>query len=201
MGMLKLGRVDARETPRTKCSRERGFGALKFSLPKLMSRHPDIWAHSLREKRAIQEAEEAAVARIRKHWQDQGIGLYSRCGMTHKGWQTNINLTSHNWSKQLMDFERVLLPGGIPMCLHSSSGSIIKEREKIAEGLGISSKDDKVSTIFDVIKSLQCWLEYLESMGVLTPCVDDPDYCLLVQLLADALQILGRRTPTPRQCA
>ncbi len=33
-----------------------------------------------------------------------------------------------------------------------------------------------------------CREEYLDSKGLLTPCVDDPS-CLLVQMLADASQI------------
>ena len=52
----------------------------------------------------------------------------------------------------------------------------------------------------DVIKSLQFRLEYLENMGVLTPCVDDPD-CLLVQLLADASQIFrAKNTNATAMC-
>ena len=74
------------------------------------------------------------------------------------------------------------------MYLHVSMAFIIKERDKIAEELGISSKANKISTTFDIIKALACRFEYLEDKGLLTPCVDDPD-CLLVQLLADASQI------------
>ncbi len=70
------------------------------------------------------------------------------------------------------------------MCLHVSMAFLVKERDKIAEELGSSSKDNKISTTFDIIKALTCRLEYLESKCVLSPCVDDPKY-LLVQLLAD----------------
>ena len=71
------------------------------------------------------------------------------------------------------------------MCLHPSLHHILKEREKIAEELGISSKTNEISTTFDVMKSLVCRLEYLDNKGILTGCVDDTG-CLLVQLLADA---------------
>ena len=108
--------------------------------------------------------------------------------MTHKAWQSIFNLTSHKWSKDLQDFVRVLLPGGTPMCSHPSLNHILKEREKIAEDLGISSRTNMNNTTFDVIKSLVCRLEYLENQGLLTPCRDDPD-CLSVHLLADASQI------------
>ena len=91
----------------------------------------------------------------------------------------------HSWNKELEDFEKVLLPGGTPMCLHASLNYILKGRMKIAEDLGISSKENKISTTFDVIKSLVCREEYLDNKGLLTPCVDDPG-CLYVQLLADA---------------
>jgi hypothetical protein len=108
--------------------------------------------------------------------------------MTHKTWYIFINLTSHRWSKELEDFERVLLPGGNPMCLHASLNHILKERTKIAEDIGISSKDNEIITTFDVTKSLVCREECLDSKGLLTPCVDDHG-CLLVQMLADASQI------------
>ena len=169
-------------------SRGREENALKWVLDRLLTKKPELWAHLLREKRTIQEAEEAAMATIRKHWLDKGLGLFSRCNMTHKAWQTVINLTSHKWSKELEDFERMLLPGGTPMCLHASLNHILKERMKIAEDFGISSKENEISTTFDVIKSLVCREEYLDSKGLLTPCVDDPG-CLLVQMLADASQI------------
>ena len=74
------------------------------------------------------------------------------------------------------------------MCLHLSLHHILKQREKIAEEPGISSKTNEISTTFDVIKTLLCRLEYLDSKGRLTGCVDDPD-CLLAQILADASQI------------
>jgi hypothetical protein len=181
--------VDGAEySPNTMESRKRGSFALKWVLHRLMEKHPSLWAHLLREKRTVQEAEEAAMARIRKHWEEKGLGLFSRCGMTHRAWQININMTSHRWNTRLQDFERVLLPGGTPMCVHPSLHHILKEREKIAEELGISSKTNEISTSFDVITSLVCRLEYLDNKGLLTGCVDDPG-CLLVQLLADASQI------------
>ena len=83
------------------------------------------------------------------------------------------------WSKELEDFERVLLSGGTPMCLNTSLNHILKERTKIAEDLGISSKDNEIGTTFDVMKSLVCREECMDSKGRLTHCVDDPG-CLLV---------------------
>ena len=71
---------------------------------------PTLWTYLLREKRTVQETEEAAVAQIRKQWQDRGLGLFTCCGFTHTRWQTNINLSSHTWNEDLMDFERLLLP-------------------------------------------------------------------------------------------
>ena len=133
-------------------------------LKKVVTKHPTLWTYLLREKRTVQEAEEAAVARIRKHWEDRGLGLFTRCGFTHKGWQTNINLSSHIWNKDLMDFERLLLPAGTPMCTHVSLDCIKAERNKLAEELGISSKADQTSTTFDIVKSLICRLEYLVSI-------------------------------------
>ncbi len=150
-----------------------------------MVKHPSLWAHLLRENIIVQEAEEAAMTQIRKHWEDKGLGLFSRCDMTHKDCQINMNMTSHRWSTQLDYFERIRLPGGTPMCLHPSLHHILKERDKVAEELGISSKTIEISTTCDVIKSLVCRMEYLDNKGLLTGCVDDPG-CLLVQLLADA---------------
>ena len=150
-----------------------------------MKEQPHIWAHLLHEKRTIQEAEEAAMKTIRQHWEVKGLGLFSRCGMTHKAWQTNINLTSHTWSKELQDFERVLLPGGTPMCLHASLNHILMEREKIAGELGISSKTDETSTTFDIIKSLVYRLEYMDNQGLMSASTDYP-CCLIIKLLADA---------------
>jgi hypothetical protein len=76
------------------------------------------------------------------------------------------------------------------MCLHASLAFIIKARDKIAEEHGILSKDNKSNTTFDIIKALACRLECLESIGLLTPRVDDPDY-FLFQLMEDALQIFS----------
>jgi hypothetical protein len=103
------------ECPGIAASRGREENALKWVLNMLLTKKPELWAHLLREKRTIQEAEEAAMATIRKHWLDKGLGLFSRYNMTHKAWQIIINLTSHRWSKELDHFERVLLPGGAPM--------------------------------------------------------------------------------------
>ncbi len=64
-------------------------------------------------------------------------------------------------NEDIKDFQRYLLPGGTPMCLHVSMAFIIKERDKIAEELGISSKAKKISTTFDIIKALACRLEYI----------------------------------------
>jgi len=83
------------DTPRTITNKERGAAALNWALHKLVPKHLALGAHLLREKRTIQEAEETAVARIRKHWEDRSLGLLTRYGMTHKAWQTNINLASH----------------------------------------------------------------------------------------------------------
>ena len=82
----------------------------------------------------------------------------------------------------------MLLPGGSPICLHASLKYILKERMKVVENLGISSKENDISTAFDVIKSLVCREEYLDSKGLLTPCVNDCG-CLLVQMLSDASQL------------
>ncbi len=128
------------------------------------------------------------MARIRKYYEDKGLGLFNRCGVTHKAWQVNIDLTSYKWSNQLDIFERIMLPGGTPMCLHPSLHHILKECETIAEELGISPKTNDISTTFDVVKSLVCRLEYLDNKWILTGCVDDTG-CLLVQLLEDASQI------------
>jgi hypothetical protein len=73
------------------------------------------------------------------------------------------------------------------MCLHASLDRVLKEREKIAEELIVSSKKDKISTTFDVVKSLVYRLDYLKNEGLLNPCVDDIS-CLLVHILADASQ-------------
>ena len=59
------------DTPRTITSKERGVATLKLSLHRFLTKHPALWAHLLREKRTIQEPEEAAVARVRKHWEDR----------------------------------------------------------------------------------------------------------------------------------
>jgi hypothetical protein len=72
----------------------------------------------------------------------------------------------------------------------------MRERIKIAEDLGISSKENEISTTFDVIKSLVCRPEYLDHKGLLTPCVDDRG-CLLVQLLADASHIFRAKNTKP----
>ncbi len=82
----------------------------------------------------------------------------------------------------------VLLPCGTPLCLHASLNRIFKERMKIAEELGISSKENEISTTFDVIEPLVCRAKYLDRKGLLTPCVDDPG-CLLEKTLADVSQI------------
>ena len=58
----------------------------------------------------------------------------------------------------------------------------------LVDELGISFKVDKTSTIFDIIKSLACRLEFLKSKSVLATCVDDPD-CVLVQLMIHASRI------------
>ncbi len=84
------------------------------------------------------------------------------------------------------------------MCLHARLDRVLKEREIIAEELGVSSKTNKRSITIDVIKSLVYRLEYLESEGLLTPCAYDQG-CLLVQLLADASQIIEPKTRIPRQ--
>ena len=76
--------VDGAEySPNTMESRKRGSYALKWVLHRFMVKHPSLWANLLREKRTVQEAEEAAMARIRKHWEDKGLGIFSRCGMMH----------------------------------------------------------------------------------------------------------------------
>jgi hypothetical protein len=49
-----------------------------------MAKNPSRWAHLLREKRIVQEAEEASMARIRNQWEDKRLGLFTRCGMKHK---------------------------------------------------------------------------------------------------------------------
>jgi hypothetical protein len=157
-------------TPRSKESRRRGEEGLKLVLQKLITKKPTLWAHILREKGTIQEAKEADMTRIRKHWEDKGLGLFTRCDMTYKAWKTTINLTSHKGSKDLQEFVKVVLPGGTPMCSHASLNHIMKEREKIAEDLSISSRANETSTIFDVIKSLICRLEYLDNQRLLPTC-------------------------------
>ncbi len=119
----------AENSPNTKESRKRGLGAFKWVLERLMVKHPSLWANLLREKRTIQEAEKAAMAKTRKHWEDKGLNLFSRCGMTHRAWQIHINMTSRKWSTELQEFERILQPGGTPMCLHPSMHHILKQRE------------------------------------------------------------------------
>jgi len=57
----------AEHSPNTKESHKRGLGAFKWMLERLMAKLSSIWAHLLREKRTVQEAEEAAMARIRNH--------------------------------------------------------------------------------------------------------------------------------------
>jgi hypothetical protein len=51
------------------------------------------------------------------------------------------------------------------MCLHASLDRVLKEREKIAEELIVSSKKDKISTTFDVVKSLVYRLDYFRAMN------------------------------------
>ncbi len=62
-------------TPRSLESHRRGEEALKWALHRLLTENPVLWAHVLREKRTVQEAEEAAMARIRRHWEDKALGL------------------------------------------------------------------------------------------------------------------------------
>jgi hypothetical protein len=64
------------DSPGTVASLERGEDAFQWVLSRLLSKKPKVWAHLLREKRTIQEAEEAAMATIRKHWLDKGLGLF-----------------------------------------------------------------------------------------------------------------------------
>ena len=59
--------------------------------------------------------------------------------MTHKPWQTAINLSSYNWKDDIKDFEIILLLGETLISLHVSLAFIAKQRDKIAEELGISS--------------------------------------------------------------
>ena len=94
----------------------------------------------------------------------------------------------------MQDLVRAMLPGGTHMCSHASLNHILKEREKIANDLGISSRANEASTYFDVIKSKVRRLEYLGIHRLLTPCIGAPS-CLIVQLLADASQIFrGKNT-------
>jgi hypothetical protein len=130
--------------------------------------------------------EEAANAAIRKHWETQSLNIFTKCNFTQDGWQCLINLLSSSWDKDLEDFMRLRLPGGTFMCLMASMHSIIRNRERIAEELGISSTSD--ATTFDLYKALNKRLEYLDNEGLLTSTFDDPDV-LVVQLLADASNI------------
>ncbi len=43
-------------------------------LKEVVTKHPRLRTYLLREKRTIQEPEDAAVAQIRKHWEDRGLG-------------------------------------------------------------------------------------------------------------------------------
>jgi len=60
--------VDGECSPDTKESRRRGSEAFIWVLHMLRINNTELWAHLLREKRRIQEAEKAAMDRIRKHW-------------------------------------------------------------------------------------------------------------------------------------
>ena len=97
-------------------------------LHRLMIHNPELWAHLMSEIQRIQVAEEVAMDMIRKHWEDKGFGLFTRCGMTHKISQTNINLASHKWRKHLHDLVTLKFPGATPMCLHASLDRVLKER-------------------------------------------------------------------------
>ena len=164
----------------------RGYCALKWVLHKLFSKHPNLWSDLLKEKKTVQQVEEAANAAIRKHWETQSLNIFTKCNFTQDGWQCLINLLSSSWDKDLEDFMRLRLPGGTFMCLMASMHSIIRNRERIAEELGISSTSD--ATTFDLYKALNKRLEYLDNEGLLTSTFDDPDV-LVVQLLADASNI------------
>ena len=99
--------------------------------------------------------------------------------MMHIAWQISINMTSHKWNTRLQDFERLLLPGATLICMHPSLHHILKEREKIAEKLVMSSKTNEISTTFDVITSPKCKLEYMGIKRLLIGCVDDSGFLLV----------------------
>ncbi len=119
------------------------------------------------------------MAANRKHQLDKGLGLFPRFNMTHKAWETIIMLTAYIWSKEMQNLHRVLLSGGNPMCVRASLHHILEEREKIAVDLGKSSKENEISTTFDVSKSLVCRVEYLDNKRLLTHCVDAPSAILM----------------------
>ena len=169
---------------------QRGAAAFRFSLHQLFNKRPELWHQLLRERKTAKQCEEAAAATIRRHWEKQGLNMFTRCCMTQDGWQILINLLSSQWSPELKDFLRVTFPGGTIMPLMISVDQVVKERNKIAEELGLETTD--VSATFDALKALRKRLEYLDDIDLLSPSPDDPE-CLLVQFLADASTIFSAK--------
>jgi hypothetical protein len=64
--MSKLGSGEG-DSPGRAASRGREGNAFKWVVGRLLSKKPELWAHLLREKKTIKEAEKAAMATIRKH--------------------------------------------------------------------------------------------------------------------------------------
>ena len=181
-----VGSTSGSDSTRECITYSRGYGTFKWVLHKLLSKHPNLWSDLLKEKKTVEQVEEAAIATIRKHWETQSLNIFTKCNFTQDGWQCLINLLSSSWNKDLEDFLRLRMPAGTFMCLMASMESIIKDRERIAEELGISTTSD--ATTFDLYKALTKRLEYLDNEGLLTASFDDPDV-LIVQLLADASNI------------
>lgn len=173
-------------TPKTKNSSKRGHDAYTWVLHRVMAKHPEIWSSLVQEKKTVQQAEEAAVAKVRVHWEKQGLNLFSRCTFTKHGWQSLINLSSHSWDEEIQDFVRLSLPGTTNFCKFPSLQSIINAKEKLAAELGITSTD--VSTSFDPMKGLTKRLEHLDNHNLLSPSSDDAD-TLVLELEADAAKI------------
>lgn len=174
------------DDPLRAISPKRGYIALRWVLHKVLNKHPHLWHDLLKEKKTVKQAEMGAIYRIRKHWEEQGLNVFTRGCFTEDGWQMLINLLSNKWDKDSEIFERVLLPGGTPLCLLPSVRSIIKQRNLVAAELGLTA--DEVSSTFNVRLALVKRLEHLDNLGLLSGLPDDPD-CLLVQLLADACGI------------
>ena len=167
---------------------DRGAIALRLNLLKLFNECPVLWKQILSDRLVAAQVEEGAASSLRKHWDSKALQLLSRCGLTQDGWQVLINLLSHKYNPKTEEFERVKFPGGVEVPLMTSLAAVLKQRDEVADRLGVTSTD--TATCFDVRKALKHRLEELDDMGMLALSPLYPDQPTLVcQLLADATRI------------